>query len=92
MAGCSPCAEYVATEPAAGRWRASSATHDAVNRQATSATSTDSGRLPPANAAPDGIDAAMAAAGAIAVMLWKSTSRSPMASRSRVVPDSPDTA
>lgn len=71
----------MATEPAAGNSRASSATQDAVNRQATSAISTDSGRLPPAKAAPDGIDAATAAAGAIAVTLWKRTSRRPTASR-----------
>ncbi|GAA2199419.1 hypothetical protein GCM10009787_46280 [Streptomyces bangladeshensis] len=52
-----------------------------MNRQATRAISTASGRLPPAKAAPDGIDAATAAAGAIAVMLWNRTSRNPIASR-----------
>ncbi|WP_435218413.1 hypothetical protein [Streptomyces sp. bgisy034] len=74
-----------------------------MNRHATSAISTDRGRLPPANAAPDGTDAAPdgtdaapdgtdaapAAAGAIAVMLWNRTSRNPIASRRRpVVPSS----
>ncbi|GGV85507.1 hypothetical protein GCM10015535_32200 [Streptomyces gelaticus] len=51
---------------------------------------TDSGRLPPANAAPAGIEAATAAAGGIAVMLWKRTSRSPMASRNSPLLESPD--
>ncbi|WP_240362214.1 MULTISPECIES: hypothetical protein [unclassified Streptomyces] len=37
--------------------------------------------MPPAKAAPDGMDAATAAAGAMAVMLWNRTSRSPTASR-----------
>ncbi|MCX4649169.1 MULTISPECIES: hypothetical protein [unclassified Streptomyces] len=57
-----------------------------MNRQATSVISTDSGRLPPANAVPAGIDAATAAAGAIAVMLWNRTPRSPIAPRSSPVP------
>ncbi len=81
MAGCRPRLEYVATDPAAGRCLASSATDSAVNRQATRATMTASGSAPPAKAAPDGMDAAIAAPGAIAVMLWNSTSRSPMAPR-----------
>ena len=67
--------------PAAGRCRASSPIDDAANRQATIAMITDSGSAPPANAAPAGMDAAIAAPGAIAVMLWNSTSRRPTASR-----------
>src|SRR5215475_2054969 len=62
---------------------ASSAIETAQNRQATSANTTDSGREPPARAAPAGIDAAIAAPGAMSVMLWKRTSRSPIASRRR---------
>src|SRR5215475_9250977 len=59
---------------------ASSAMDTAQNKQATSANTTDSGSEPPANAAPAGIEAAMAAPGAMSVMLWNSTSRSPIAS------------
>src|ERR1700724_895053 len=54
---------------------------DAQNRHAIKAKTTASGRDPPANATPAGIDAAMAAPGAISVTLWKRTSRSPIASR-----------
>src|ERR1700689_4772120 len=54
---------------------------DAQKRQATRAKITASGSDPPANAAPAGIDAAMAAPGAMSVMLWNRTSRSPIASR-----------
>src|SRR5579862_3961960 len=53
----------------------------AENRQAIRAKTTASGSAPPANATPAGIDAAIAAPGAISVMLWKRTSRSPTASR-----------
>ena len=53
----------------------------AQNKQATIANTTDSGSDPPANATPAGIDAAMAAPGAMSVMLWNSTSRSPIAFR-----------
>ena len=73
----------MATDPAAGRCRASSPIDDAANRQATIATITDNGSAPPAKPAPAGIEAAMAAPGAIAVMLWNNTSRSPMAPRRR---------
>ena len=55
----------------------------AQNKQATRAKITASGRDPPANATPAGIEAAMAAPGAMSVMLWNRTSRSPMASRRR---------
>ncbi len=55
----------------------------AQNKQATRAKITASGREPPANATPAGIEAAMAAPGAMSVMLWKRTSRRPMASRRR---------
>src|SRR4051812_50041701 len=51
----------------------------AVNRHATTAVSTDSGKAPPAKATPVGIEAATAAAGAMSVMLWNSTSRRPIA-------------
>src|SRR5215468_7326152 len=64
---------------------ASSAMETAQNRQATSAKTTDSGSEPPARAAPAGIDAAIAAPGAMSVMLWKRTSRSPIASLRRPV-------
>src|SRR5215469_756961 len=85
MAGCRPRAAYVAIEPAAGISRASRPMHHAHNRQATSAKITDSGSEPPANATPAGIDAAMAAPGAMSVMLWNRTSRSPIASLRRPV-------
>jgi hypothetical protein len=55
----------------------------AHNRQAISAKITESGSAPPAKAAPAGIEAAMAAPGAMSVMLWNSTSRRPMASLRR---------
>src|ERR1035441_7051758 len=55
----------------------------AQNRQATRAKTTARGSEPPANATPAGMEAAMAAPGAMSVMLWKATSRSPMASRRR---------
>src|SRR5215813_8836020 len=55
----------------------------AQNRHATRAKTTESGREPPAKATPAGIDAAMAAPGAISVMLWNVTSRRPMAFRRR---------
>src|ERR1017187_4301143 len=54
---------------------------DAQKRHAIKAKITASGRDPPANATPAGIDAAMAAPGAMSVMLWKRTSRSPIALR-----------
>ena len=57
----------------------------AQNKQATSAKTTASGSDPPANATPAGIDAAIAAPGAMSVMLWNRTSRSPMAFRRRPV-------
>src|SRR3954463_7549103 len=58
---------------------ASSPILKAVNRHATMAMSTDSGKAPPAKATPVGIEAATAAAGAMSVMLWNSTSRRPIA-------------
>ena len=70
----------MASEPAAGIRPASSATDTALNRQAMSAKTTASGSEPPAYAAPNGIDAAIAAPGAMSVMLWKRTSRRPIAS------------
>jgi len=54
---------------------------EAVSRHATSAISTDSGSAPPAYAAPAGIEAAMAAPGAMSVIDWNNTSRRPIASR-----------
>src|SRR5262245_22374296 len=83
MTLCNPCAAYVASPPAAGMLRASSATLDAVSRQATRANTTDSGSDPPAIAAPAGIEAAIAAPGAMSVMPWKRASRRPMASLRR---------
>src|SRR5579872_1447176 len=80
-AGCSPRAEYVASEPADGSSLASIAMQAAVSRHAISARATESGSAPPAYAAPVGIDAAIAAPGAMSVIDWNSTSRSPMASR-----------
>src|ERR1700756_5142509 len=53
----------------------------AEKRQAIRANTTASGRAPPANATPAGIDAAIAAPGAMSVMLWNRTSRNPTASR-----------
>src|SRR5579875_2635862 len=53
--------------------------HHAHSMQAISATITDSGSDPPASPAPAGIDAAMAAPGAMSVTLWNRTSRSPIA-------------
>src|SRR5215472_14080008 len=58
---------------------------DAQNRHAISAKITASGREPPAKATPAGIEAAMAAPGAMSVMLWNRTSRSPIAFRRRPV-------
>lgn len=81
MAGCRPRAAYVAMDPAAGISRASRPMLQAHSKQATSAKTTDSGSEPPAKATPAGIDAAIAAPGAISVMLWNRTSRSPIASR-----------
>ena len=70
-------------QPAAGISRASSPIDEADSIQATSAKTTLSGKDPPAYPAPAGMDAAIAAPGAIPVMDWKSTSRKPMASRRR---------
>lgn len=71
----------MASEPAAGISAASSPMLEAQNRQAMSANTTESGSAPPASTAPAGIEAAIAAPGAMSVMLWNSTSRSPMAFR-----------
>src|SRR5215472_10138681 len=57
----------------------------AQNRHAIRAKTTASGSAPPAKATPAGIDAAMAAPGAMSVMLWNVTSRRPMAFRRRPV-------
>src|SRR5215467_195169 len=57
----------------------------AQNRHAISAKTTASGSAPPAKATPAGIDAAIAAPGAMSVMLWNVTSRRPMAFRRRPV-------
>jgi hypothetical protein len=54
---------------------------EAQKRHAISAKITASGSDPPAKATPAGIDAAIAAPGAMSVMLWKRTSRRPMALR-----------
>src|SRR5215472_1871951 len=59
--------------------------HQAHSRHATSAKITARGSDPPANATPAGIDAAIAAPGAMSVILWKRTSRSPIASLRRPV-------
>src|SRR5689334_23633773 len=58
----------------------------AQNRHAISAKTTASGRDPAAKATPAGIDAAMAAPGAMSVMLWNRTSRRPIASRRNPTP------
>src|SRR5215469_5832394 len=58
----------------------------AHGRHAISAKTTASGSDPPANATPAGIDAAMAAPGAMSVMLWNKTSRRPIAFRRRPGP------
>src|SRR5580692_6607296 len=55
----------------------------AQNKQATRANTTASGSEPAANATPAGMDAAIAAPGAMSVMDWNRTSRSPMAFRRR---------
>jgi hypothetical protein len=47
------------------------------------ATITANGSAPPASGEPNGIEAAMAAPGAIEHMDWNTTSRSPMALRSK---------
>ena len=57
----------------------------AQSRHAISAKTTASGSAPPAKATPAGIDAAIAAPGAMSVMLWNVTSRRPMAFRRRPV-------
>jgi hypothetical protein len=75
----------VATDPAAGISRASRPMLTAQNRHAISAKTTESGSEPPAKATPAGIDAAIAAPGAMSVMLWNVTSRRPMAFRRRPV-------
>ena len=75
----------MATDPAAGISRASSPMLTAQNRHATSAKTTESGSEPPAKTTPAGIDAAIAAPGAMSVMLWNVTSRRPMAFRRRPV-------
>jgi hypothetical protein len=54
---------------------------DAQSRHAISANTTESGSDPPAKATPAGIEAAIAAPGAMSVMLWNRTSRSPIAPR-----------
>ena len=74
----------MASDPAAGIRPANSATDTALNRQAMSAKTTASGSEPPAYAAPNGMDAAIAAPGAMSVMLWNRTSRSPIASLRRL--------
>jgi hypothetical protein len=71
----------VASEPAAGISRASNPMHQAQSRHATRAKTTASGSEPPASAAPAGIEAAMAAPGAMSVIDWNSTSRRPIALR-----------
>src|SRR5215470_1142915 len=57
----------------------------AQNKHAISAKTTASGSDPAAKATPAGIEAAMAAPGAMSVMLWNRTSRSPIAFRRRPV-------
>jgi hypothetical protein len=52
---------------------------DAVNKIPTKAKITASGSAPPASGDPNGIEAAMAAPGAIEQIDWNATSRSPMA-------------
>ena len=69
------------SDPAAGISRASSPMEEADSRHAISAKTTASGNDPPAYAAPAGIEAAIAAPGAMSVIDWKRTSRSPIASR-----------
>src|ERR1700744_4353902 len=65
--------------PALGRCLASWPIELATSRHATSASSTASGRGPPAWVAPAAIDRATAPAGAIEVTDWNRTSRSPIA-------------
>ena len=64
-----PRAAYVASDPAAGICAASSPMLDAHSRHAISANTTDRGSDPPAKATPAGIEAAIAAPGAMSVML-----------------------
>ncbi len=73
---------YVATEPAAGMCLASCPMLTAVNSMPMNAMNTESGSAPPANAAPSGMEAAMAAPGAIDVIDWNRTSVKPTALRS----------
>ena len=73
----------MASDPADGSSRASRPMLTAQNKQATRAKTTARGSEPPANATPAGIEAAMAAPGAMSVMLWNSTSRRPIALRRR---------
>ncbi len=64
----------------------------AASSDATSAKRTESGAPPPLNAIPAGMDNAVAIAGAMNVMLWKSTPLKPTASlRSPGVWSSPAT-
>src|SRR5580704_17820411 len=67
-------------EPDDGNSRASWPMLQAENRQAIRANTTARGSAPPAKATPAGMDAAMAAPGAMSVMLWNRTSRKPIAS------------
>jgi hypothetical protein len=57
-------------------------TLDAVNKIPMKANTTASGSAPPASGAPKGIDAAIAAAGAMQQIDWNTTSRNPTALRS----------
>ena len=73
----------MASDPADGISRASRPMLTAQNKHATRANTTASGSEPAANATPAGMEAAIAAPGAISVMDWNRTSRSPMAFRRR---------
>jgi len=66
--GCNPIAEYVATDPDAGMCFASCPILEAVKRIPIKAKSTASGRAPPASGEPNGMEAAIAAPGAIEQM------------------------
>src|SRR6188472_540120 len=72
---------YVYMPPADGRCRASSPIENAVNRTATSASTTARGVSPSAYVVANPIDRATATAGAMNVIDWNRTSVSPIALR-----------
>ena len=69
----------MATDPAAGMCLASWPMLEAVKRIPIKAKRTASGSAPPASGEPNGIEAAIAAPGAIEQIDWNTTSRNPIA-------------